>query len=228
MPAPKSVPPAEAPVAAATPAEGATPGPKPAKPKAEDEKPSRGAFVFDALPEFPGTPDLSEVVKKVFKTGIKREEIEAALKALDAGAENAGKDIGAEAAKELLTFLNSKAVAFDIGRAFGTIVGFVVGEVLVAVFTEGIGNVAAKAVQIAKGALEGGKIVAKLAGLLEKLRVLLEPVIKMLVRFGEEAAKFVAKIPQVDRRGHPLGRAPGAPFGRLGREDAQEGEEARG
>lgn len=224
---PASAGPAARPPAAppGTPPAGATPAPGGAEPGTLPP----GGPLFEGFPSFPSLPPTGALLDKVFHKGITRAEIEEMFKKFNLALDSMGTKVGAEAANKLLPFLNSSAAPYDIGEILGEVVGWLAGEIIMLVFTEGVENAIAKVTEeLFDGAklLERiGEMFPKLIEWLEDLKKSLAPAIEAFEKISEEVAKFFKKVKSwveeviawVKRQGERLMKWLEETFGELGK-----------
>ena len=141
----------------------------------------------------------AEGVVQFFAALIHDEEFRASLtaKLSDALAEGA-KGIGASLAKAELDFLLQ--TPYDQGKAIGTLIGYIIPEIIIAVFSEGIGNAvkgAVKAVQIIVEAIKltrVGKLIGTALVTVRKMFKVLESLFDGLKKMGRKGYEKIEEM----------------------------------
>jgi hypothetical protein len=153
---------------------------------------------FDEPPAFPALPPLSTLVDPIFRHGVSREQVEAMFKKFNIAMEQWGTRLGHEGADRILPYLNARSAPYDIGEIIGEVVGWLAGEIIMLVATEGIENAIAK---VLEGAMDGARILAKIGEYFPKLvewiaemRKLIAPLIEAVEKIAAKAKEFLQKI----------------------------------
>ena len=147
--------------------------------------------VSDEVPEAPGgLSSLHGILQRVVTEGFTREDIQQAMDGARAALRGMVGDLAHRAATALLASLNAEGAAFSIGRTMGTIVGMIVVEVLLAIFTGG----ASAGVTAAKTAITSARVTARFAGVLRRVRRALEPLLAVIQRMKGALGEVLGAI----------------------------------
>lgn len=120
------------------------------------------------------------------------------FKKLNIAMEQWGTRLGREGANRILPYLNARSAPYDIGEIIGEVVGWLAGEIIMLVATDGIENAIAK---VLEGAMDGARILAKIGEYFPKLvewiaemRKLIAPLIEAVEKIAAKAKEFLQKI----------------------------------
>lgn len=153
---------------------------------------------FDDPPPFPSLPPLGSLVDPIFRHGVSREQVEAMFKKFNIAMDQWGTRMGREGANKILPYLNARSAPYDIGEIIGEVVGWLAGEIIMLVATDGIENAIAK---VLEGAMDGARIMAKigeyfprLVEWISEMRRLIAPLIEAVEKIAAKAKEFLQKI----------------------------------
>lgn len=149
-----------------------------------DVDPDHPPAVPEALSNFGGT------LQQLVTTGFTREDVQQALDGVrDMLRQFIGR-LARQAAEQLLASLNAQGAAFAIGRALGNIVGQLVVEAVLALFTGG----GSTALTAAKAALRGAQTAGRLGSILRRIRSAIQPLLNAIGRMRSAIGQVVGRL----------------------------------
>ena len=161
----------------------------------ESESQGEGAGPVDADPDRP--PAIPEAIaglrgtlQQLMASGFTREDVQAALDGVRQTLRTFVGRIARTAAQQMLASLNADGAAFAIGRTMGSVVGQLLVEVILAIFTGG----ASTALTAAKAALTGARAAGRLASVLRRIRAAIQPALRAMARLRSSLGRVVGQL----------------------------------
>ncbi|MEX1365921.1 MAG: DUF4157 domain-containing protein [Nannocystaceae bacterium] len=145
----------------------------------------------DSPPTSPeGLSQVGDMLQQMLREGVTRQDVESLLDSLRQTLRTMVGRLARDAATSMLEALNRPGAGFSIGRVMGTIVGMILVEVLLAIFTGG----GSAAITAAKTAITAGRGAARLAAVFQRIRRAVEPLLRLVARLKSALGRLVQAI----------------------------------
>lgn len=144
----------------------------------------------EAAPAAPDLPSIGDFFRQLANEGFTRDDVRGLLDGLRAASRTLVRRLAGEAARTLLGALTTQGAAYQIGVQLGTIAGMVVVELVLAYFTAG----ASTGVAVARTVLNGSRGVARLSGVVSRLRRAIQPVLDLVARLRRAGSGLLGRV----------------------------------
>lgn len=144
----------------------------------------------EAAPAAPDLWSIGDFFRQLANEGFTRDDVRGLLDGLRAASRTLVRRLAGEAVRTLLGALTAQGAAYQIGVQLGTIAGMVVVELVLAYFTAG----ASTGVAVARTVLNGSRGVARLAGVVSRLRRAIQPLLDLVARLRHAASGLLGRV----------------------------------